>query len=249
MKFFCLACCFLCNFSFSANPKVIIGTPIFNPPYVITSLSATQGFDIDLMNAICTKLQWQCQYKPLKFVNLLNAVRNNQVDLAIGSIVITPERRQEFVFSLPYLPCDGGFTVLKSSPINTIDELQGKRVGALRSREYYQYITENFINQFTVVPYDVYQNIFLDLKDGKIDAVFGNYFTALYLAHQYPEDAKVLKEHFQVGEGLGVVASPINQDKIEQINKVLLQLQADGTFVGLYNYNFEFFTQQPIIRD
>ncbi|ASQ47186.1 transporter substrate-binding domain-containing protein [Legionella clemsonensis] len=249
MKFLCLACCFFCSFCLADTPKVTIGSPLFDPPYIITSTSVIQGFDIDLMNTICSRLQWECQYKPLKFVDLLAAVRNNQVDLAIGSIVITPERMQEFIFSTPYLPCDGGFTVLKNSAINNLNDLQGKRIGVLRAREYYPYLSENFINQFTIVPYSNYQDLFLDLKSGKIDAVFGNYFSTLYLAHQYPDDVKVLKEHFQVGEGLGIVASPVNQEKIDQINKVILQLQADGTFVGLYNYNFEFFTQQPIIRN
>ncbi|CEK09481.1 transporter substrate-binding domain-containing protein [Legionella hackeliae] len=249
MKFFCIACCFFYSICLSANPKIIIGTPVFNPPYVIASPAITQGFDIDLMNAICSKLQWDCSYKSFAFIDLLDAIRNNEVDLAIGSIVITPDRRQEFIFSIPYLPCDGGFTVLKDSPVKNVDDLQGKRIGALRPREYYHYLAENFIDQFTIIPYDHYQDIFLDLKSGKLDAVFGNYFSGLYLAHQYPNDVRVLTEHFQIGEGLGIIASPINQDKITQINKAILQFQVDGTFIGLYNYNFEFFTQHPNISN
>ncbi len=238
---------FFCNLSFAANPTVTVGTPLFNPPYVMVSGSTVAGFDIDLMNAICARLQWNCNYLPLKFPLLLDAVANNKVDFAIGSIVMTSERRQRFNFSIPYLICDGGFSLLAGNSINSVNDLRGKRVGVLKAREYYQYLSENFINQFTIVPYDQYQNIFLDLKSGKIDAVFGNYFSALYLDHQYPSELKILPQHFQVGEGLGIIASPSNQDKLEQINQVLLQFQADGTFVGLYNYNFEFFTKQPTL--
>ncbi|WED42599.1 transporter substrate-binding domain-containing protein [Legionella cardiaca] len=241
MKFLCLIGCFYCSFSY-ANTPVTIGIPIFDPPYVMTSAQVTQGFDIGLMDALCERLQWNCKYQSMPFDQLLEAVGSNKVDVAIGSIVITPERRAQFLFSIPYLICDGGFTVLADAPINTLDDLQGKRVGALRAREYYQYLNENFANQFTVVPYDTYPDIVLALKEGKVDAIFGNYFSGLYMDHQFSDQVKILKEHFQVGEGLGIIISPASRDKIAQINNVLLKFQVDGTFTRLYNYNFEFFT-------
>lgn len=244
MKFLSLICCFYCSFSFAEKP-IVIGVPLFDPPYVVATATVTEGFDIDLMNAICSRLGWACEYLPLRIPGVLEAVQQNKVDFAIGSIVITADRRQQFAFSIPYLVCDGGFTTLADSGLHNLSDLQGKRVGALRLKEYYEYLTENFTDQFTIVPFDTYQDIILALKNRKIDAVFGNYYSALYLDHQYPHELTIFKEHYSVGEGLGIIASPNNRDKIHLINKTLLQFQADGTFIGLYNYHFEFFTKQP----
>ncbi|KTD19159.1 arginine ABC transporter substrate-binding protein [Legionella lansingensis] len=231
MKLLCLISLLCCHLGFAANQKIVIGVPQYAPPYVmVESPQIFSGFDIDLMNEICSRLQWDCEYKPMKIKAFFSALTDQTIDFLIGAIAITRDRRQQFLFSIPYMICEAGFSVLESSSINNVGDLQGKRVGVLKERIYYDFLSRNFLNQFTIVPYERYTEIFLAARNGDIDAVFGNYYSALYMDHQWPNELKVLKEHFPVGEGLGIATLPANKAKMDQINKVLLQIQADGTF-------------------
>lgn len=235
---------FLCVFFSVANAAIVkIGIPFYSPPYVVVDkLNGPQGVDVDLMRNICNQLQWQCEFVPVSFGQLLGSLENNTIDYALGALVITPERRSQFLFSLPYMPSEAGFLLLESNPINSLQELSGKNIGVISGREYYHYAVEHFNNIASVVPYSDINSMVLDLMSGKIDAIFLNYLGGLYVEHQHPDEVKVLKENYPVGEGLGIATLPTNKQGIEQINKIILKFTSDGTFIRTYNYNFEFLT-------
>lgn len=235
----------LWGFFISTNATVRIGTPIYDPPYTINDpVNGVSGFDVDFMKKICSRLSWDCQFVPMKYLKLLTALQENEIDFAMGAIVITPEKLKKFIFSIPYLPSEAGFLLKVDSPISSVSQLQGKLVGAVRGKTYINYLQEHFMGQMNIIPYDSFQTLALDVNNSKVDAIFINYITALYIQHQFPDRVKVLNEHFQVGEGLGIAAMPANQDQINQINQVILQFQSDGTFTALYDYNFQFFIPQ-----
>ncbi len=236
-------CCviLLCCFCISTHAKVKIGAPKYIPPYSINvPKQGLSGFDIDYMKKVCQRLSWDCEFVPMKYLELKEALQENKIDFAIGSIVIIPNQQNNLIFSIPYLTSDAGFLVKKDSSINNVGDLRDKKVGVLHGKAYIDYLNGHFNQQVTIVPYDVFTSIAMDLHDGKIDAIFMNYLSALYLKQQFTDKVRVLNEHFPVGDGLGIVTLPANKDKIEQINKVILQFQTDGTFTNLYKYYFQF---------
>lgn len=231
----------LCCFCIATQAKVRIGAPKYDPPYSFNEpKQELMGFDIDYMKKVCQRLSWDCEFIPMKYTVLKTALEENKIDFAVGAIVITTNQQNNIIFSIPYLTSEAGFLVRQGSSVNNVGELRDKRVGALRGRAYIEYLNEHFNQQITIVPYDKFTSIATDLHDDKIDAIFMNYLSALYIKQQFSDKVRVLAEHFQVGEGLGVATLPANKDKIEQINKVILQFQTDGTFTGLYNYYFQF---------
>lgn len=229
--------------AFSLNAAVIrIGTPLFTPPFVVnTEPMSVQGFDIEFMNLICKALNWQCEYIAIKDNDFLRALVANQIDLAIGGLVITLTTSPTFQFSLPYLPSKAGFVFLSPTVFNSIDELRGKRIGAIDGTLYNTFLTHDFPFPVTSQTYPDYGALILGIKNGDIDAAFINYYTALYLAHQYPSIVRALSQHIDLGYGIGIAALSSNANKIEQINRMILQFQNNGTFTKLYNYYFEFF--------
>lgn len=242
MKNICLVFFFCCIWEHPLYALTRIGTPNYDPPFVVkNATNVITGYDIDLMKKICKRLNWDCEFVPMRYLNLFPSLQNNTIDFAVGALVIHPQPENPVIYSLPYLTCAAGFLVKTDSKINNVSELQGKAVGAVRGKAYIHYLLGHFPGQMTVIPYDRFSVVALDFYNGKIDAIFMNYLSALYLQHQYPDNIKVLSEQFNVGDGLGIATLPTNRDKIEQINKVLLEFEADGTFADLYNYNFEFF--------
>ncbi len=244
MKNICFILLWWC-FYLDANAAVRVGTPLYDPPYTINDpINGVSGFDVDLMKKICNRLSWNCQFIPMKYLKLLTALEENEIDFAMGALVITPEQQKKFSFSIPYLTSEAGFLLKVDSPISAVSQLQGKLVGAVRGKAYIDYLQEHFQGQMTIIPYDSFRTLALDVNNGKVDAIFINYISALYVQHQFPDKVKVLNEHFQVGEGLGIASMPAKQDQINQINQVILKFQSDGTFTALYDYNFQFFIPQ-----
>ncbi|AHE66292.1 transporter substrate-binding domain-containing protein [Legionella oakridgensis] len=245
-QIFCILLIFFTN-CLPVMAAIKIGTPIYDPPYAVNDkTTGVSGADIDLMNIICSRLKWDCDYVPMRYYELFPALEAGKIDFAIGALIITADKQEKYLFTLPYMISEGGFLLTANNPINSVNELQGKRIGALQGREYINYLSQNFLGKFTIVGYERPAELVTDLYNGKVDAMFANYLTILYLQHQYPEYTKVLKEHFKIGNGLGIATLPANKAQVEQINKILLQFGSDGTFIKLYKYNFEFISLHTI---
>ncbi len=61
------------------------------------------GYDISMMEYICQTLLRRCQFIPIRFDKILDAVNTKTIDVATSSIGITAERAAIVNFSLPYL--------------------------------------------------------------------------------------------------------------------------------------------------
>ena len=238
MKLFGVIILFMSSLG-TANALVRIGTPLFDEPFIINDGgTAVTGYDVELMQTICTRLTWDCEFISMESSKLFSELEANEVDFVMGGQIITSAIRAKYIASTPYLISKGSFVTLKNSQIK-LKELSGKRIGAIRDRPYYDYLRT--VPQLTAVPYEKVQDLASDLRNNKINAAFVNYYSAHYMANQYPDLIQVIDTDVMVGEGFGIVALPSKQAEIQQINQVLLQFESDGTFVKLYNYYFQFF--------
>lgn len=69
-----------------------------------------EGFDIDLWQAIAEGLKLDYVLKPMPFEQLMKAVQQGEVDVAIAGITITAEREMGIDFSYPYF--DAGLSLM-----------------------------------------------------------------------------------------------------------------------------------------
>lgn len=82
--------------------KVLKVGVALNAPWVIKKSDGTYvGNDIDLTTALAHDLGVQISYVEMPFANLINAVAEGQVDMAVAGIAITPERARLVAFSEP----------------------------------------------------------------------------------------------------------------------------------------------------
>jgi polar amino acid transport system substrate-binding protein len=124
----------LCFTSGAYAQKVPLHVAIatFEPPFVIQGThKEIYGFDADLMSSLCQMLNRTCQFHIMRFEQLLDAVAKQKMDVAIGSITITPERSKIVNFSLPYLVSSSRFVEkqIVSNQIFSLDKLNNKKIG------------------------------------------------------------------------------------------------------------------------
>ncbi|QRN03262.1 transporter substrate-binding domain-containing protein [Legionella sp. MW5194] len=230
-----------------AEAKVKIGTPIFDPPFVMNdSHFVNTGFDVDLMQRICSRLKWQCEFVTMPKQRLLEALGRGEIDYAMGSLAITPERETQFLFTIPYFLSSGGFIVMRSSPLTSIEPLAGRRIGVMEGTVYADYLLHHPELKVDLQVYSNIGGLVEAMKTGKIEAAFINYYSVLYLEHQYPGIVKALKGSIKVGYGMGIATRRGNEKDIEKINAIITEFENDGTFVMLYNYYFTFFAKDAM---
>lgn len=222
----------------NANP-LQIGIPPLIPPFVMandghTSLS---GFDIDLMNEICRRIDMECQYEPLNWDKAYVALKNGTIDASIGDITITQDRQNDYLFSLPYLPSNAQFIVQDSSSIQTVNDLPGKIIGVHHIGIFGPIILKNFGSSVSIKNYHYINEMILGLTAGEVDAIIMDAAIAQNLVTN-TTNLRLLPTKYRVGFGYAIVSNLGNEELIFKINQALLHMEVDGTYASIYNNYF-----------
>ena len=96
--------------------------------------------------------------------------------------------------------------------------------------------------EITAVPYDSYQNAVLDLKNGRLDAVFGDTAVVNEWLKQNKNLAAVgdkITDQSYFGTGLGVAVRQDNSALLGKMNDALAKVRQDGTYKTLYTKWFQ----------
>ena len=59
------------------------------------------GFNVELARALCETLERRCEFKLHQLNEVVEVVAKNQVDFAVVSLLVTPDRRSQVLFTKP----------------------------------------------------------------------------------------------------------------------------------------------------
>lgn len=226
----------LSSMSFAA---INIGTLMFKPPYIF---SPGNGFDIDLANLLCQRLQEQCKFIPMGMEELYKKLENSDVDLAMGGIHISYALKINFIFSLPYMLSKGQFLILKNTPINSIQGLKGQKIGILRNKLsggiFYEYLQKQYQKLFQIQLYADIEDVMADLNNNTISAAFLDRSSVNYWIQEGGDQFKPLGAVHTIGDGIAILAQPKNKELIARINTILESIEKDGNYFKLYDTYF-----------
>lgn len=209
------------------------------PPFeFIDAENKPQGYDIDLANAICKKLEVSCKFTNQPFDSLITNLKQRNFDAIIAGMDITKERQKKVIFTESYYKNSATFITKRTAKLTKISDLQAKRVGVQNGTTHQRYLLDQEANIISV-PYDSYQNALLDLKNGRLDAIFGD--TAVI--NQWLENdkdkllttvgKKITEPDDYFGTGLGIAIRPDNTTLLNKINGALAELEQNGTVAAL----------------
>ena len=226
--------------SFAAD-KISFGVSATYPPF--ESLDAGNkivGFDIDLANALCKQMQANCTFTNHAFDSLIPALKFKKYDAVISGMDITPERSKQVAFTDPYY-ANSALVIAKKDAFKSFDDLKGKRIGMENGTTHQKYLQDKH-PEVTTVAYDSYQNAIIDLKNGRIDGVFGD--TAVVTEWLKANDKlapvgdKVTDKAY-FGTGLGIAVRQGNTELQQKFNAALEKVKKDGTYETIYNKWFQ----------
>jgi glutamine transport system substrate-binding protein len=241
-----------------------VGVSVF-PPLVIEKEGNYDGFEVDLWKAIAKEIGITYEFKKYEFAELIPALENKEIEVALAGMTITPERDQTVDFSDPTL--DSGLVILvdkranqlsfteslknlfrtgsqkPKGKINSLKDLAGKKVATQAGTTSVKFLEKNSVS-ITAVPR--IEQAYELLKKLEIDAIV---FDAPVISN-FLQDANPYEYKFEtVGELMdhqqyGIVmqsGSPIEAE----INRILKDMRTTGHYDVLYR---KWFGEKKIIN-
>ncbi|MES0212781.1 transporter substrate-binding domain-containing protein [Mesorhizobium sp. M0028] len=162
----------------SMLPRLRFLTTTDFPPFnFLDGAGRLSGFHVDLARAICAELgiAEKCQIQALPWAELEGALRKGEGEAIIAGIAATPESRSKYAFSRSYLQFPARFVVPKTLALTEpmFDKLRSKRVGVIAGSGHERMLRDYF-GDVQIVPFAKPEELYGELKAGKIDAAFGD---------------------------------------------------------------------------
>jgi arginine transport system substrate-binding protein len=218
--------------SAAAADKISFGSSATYPPFEsLDASSQIVGFDIDLAKALCKQMQADCTFTNHAFDSLIPSLKFRKYDAVISGMDITPERSKQVAFTDPYY-ANSAVVIAKKGAFKSLDELKGKRIGMENGTTHQKYLQDKH-PEIKTVSYDSYQNAIIDLKNGRLNGVFGDTAVVNEWLKTNPQLGTV-GEHVTdpqyFGTGLGIAVRPDNKALLKKLNDALAAIKADGTY-------------------
>ena len=219
------------------SKKLVVGFDKSYPPYgFVGDDGEYTGFDLDLAKAVADKQGWEGKYEAIDW-DAKDTLLNSGAINCIWNGFTMNGREDDYSWSDPYVDTSQVMVVSENSGINSLSDLAGKTVGVqaasaaldlLQSEE--EGGQKELADTFAALQqFPDYNNAFVELQAGSIDAVAMDIGVAKYQLESRGEGYKILDEHLN-SEKYAIGFKKGNTELCDKVNEGLQQVLADGTF-------------------
>lgn len=226
-------------FAFATTETLNFATEATYPPFeYMGSSGQMQGFDVDIIKALCQQMQAQCTLTNQAWDSLIPGLQLDKYDAIFGAMNITAEREKQVSFTHPYYANTASIVASKQAKLMdlTPETMKGQTVGVQTGTTFGQYLQAKYDNKVKVNTYASEEAAFLDLTSGRINAVMGD--TPLIMAwlqknghaNDYAIVGQPINDKKYFGQGYGIAVKKGNEQLLQQLNKALAAIKANGDY-------------------
>jgi arginine/ornithine transport system substrate-binding protein len=229
------------NFSVSAKEwkeiRVAID-PTYKPFTYKTPEGKPTGFDVKIAEALCAKIKAKCIFVEQQWDAMIPGLMAKKYDAIISSMSITEDRLRQVDFTSKYYKTSSKIVVHKDIKTDgSLASLKGKKIGVLKGSTQEKYARGELTPAgVSVVGYDAQDQVYLDIKAGRLDGtvadmseVEGGFLsTPDGKNYVFVGPALNIKKYF--GDGVGAAMRKDNNELKAILNKAIGEIRADGTW-------------------
>lgn len=194
------------------------------------------GFDIDVINAVAEEAGYKLNIVHTGWDPIFVELKSGSYDVAISSISITPERLEEYDFTLPYFLSTNKIMIPEDSDIASADDLSGKVVAVQGGTTAHEVMEKLFGEKHKdIKSFDNNNLAIMELEKGGADAVVADNGVIEYYSASNPDKKlKVVgdKDTFEA-EFYGMMFPKGSEVKAD-FDAALEKLVEDGTYTDIY---------------
>ncbi|MEG0141920.1 MAG: ABC transporter substrate-binding protein [Comamonas sp.] len=230
----------------AADLKVAID-PTYEPFTYKTADGKPTGFDVDIANAICAEMKRNCVFVEQVWDSMIPGLQARKYDVVVSSLSITEERKRVIDFSDRYYKTPSAIVVKKGTAYANPASLKGKRIGVLKGSTQEKWaMGELKPAGVTVVPYEAQDQVYLDIKAGRLDGTVADKVEVHGGFLRKPEGKDygyVGPDQYETkyyGDGIGIGMRKGQKDLKDQINKAIKTIRSNGTYNTIAKKYFDF---------
>lgn len=208
------------------DDKLVMVTEAGFAPYEYYENGEIVGVDVDIVKEIAKELGKELVIKDIAFDSIINEVRTGKADIGAAGISYSDERAKKVDFSINYSVSKQVVIVKNDSFINSINDINDKKIAVQLGSVADTYVTENYKNA-EIVRQKKYLAAIEDLKVGKVDLVVMDELPAKEIVEKN-SGIKILDGEL-TSDSYGMIVKKGNTELLETVNKVLNRLSSDGS--------------------
>ena len=210
-----------------------------NPPLSHRDASGKfVGFNVDLGRLLCETIKMPCEFQEVEHSKVIEMISKGEVDVGMISLIITPERARQVLFTEPY-------RVSKTFWISRVPIAHSKqsRVAVVNGSVQHKWAERNSGQRgWQVLPVSVNSELAKSLRDGKADAVISPSSAALEimkeLSHAGLNARPIESEEFN--NPVAIAVNPADKELCDWLNVALRQIKTNGQLDNINSKYFSF---------
>ncbi len=204
----------LCALSFAQGKDLKVAIdPTYEPFTFKTADGKPTGFDVDIANALCEQIKRKCVFVEQAWDSMIPGLLAKKYDVIISSMSITEDRLKQIDFTDKYYNTPSRVVLKKSVKYDGPASIKGKKIGVLKASTQEKYaLGELKTAGVEVVSYDAQDQVYLDIKAGRLDGTVADFVevTGGFLSKPDGKDFELkgpelyIQKYFGVGAGIGL---------------------------------------------
>lgn len=207
-----------------------LGTNAAFPPYEYYEGEDIVGIDAEIAEAIANYLGYEYKIHDMEFANIIASIESGKVDGGIAGMTVNEERLESVNFSDSYATGIQSIIVTKDSDIESIDDLEGKKIGTQFGTTGDTYARDDYGDDF-VQSFDKGADAVIALLAGNIDCVIIDNEPAKNFV-KTDDNLQLLDTDYAV-EDYAIALPKDNAALLDEINGALKALKEDGTIPAI----------------
>lgn len=237
----------LCALSFAQDKELKVAIdPTYEPFTFKTPDGQLTGFDVDIANALCRQMKRKCVFVEQAWDGMIPGLQAKKYDTIISSMGITEDRLKVVDFTDKYYQTPSKIVVKKDIKFITLESLIGMKIGVLKGSS-----QEKFANGelkpigVIVTPYASQDQVYLDMKSGRLDGTVANIVEIASALLKKPDG----KDFVEVGPeqvnpkyfgAAGIAIRKGDHALKDELNAAIKFVRANGTYKTLNDKYFSF---------
>jgi polar amino acid transport system substrate-binding protein len=199
------------------------------PPFnFVDDKNHLTGFDVEIGKEIAKRIGITGVPITTAWDGIIAGLLANKYELICGSMAITEERLKSIDFSAPYYRSGAQLFVKKGSPIKSVADMKGKKLGITLGTTYEQWVRKN-MTDIDIRTYKGVPDMVLEVMNGRIDGFISDKIVGA-LAIKDKGIGIELAGSLLYEEKMGIALRQGNTPLKAAIDNALLAMKADGTY-------------------
>jgi len=220
--------------------------PTYEPFTFKTPDGKPTGFDVDIANAVCEQVKRKCVFVEQVWDSMIPGLQARKYDVIISSMSITEDRKKVVDFTDKYYNTPSKIIVKNDIKFTNEASLKGKKIGVLKGSTQEKYANGELKKVGVIVtPYEAQDQVYLDIKSGRLDGTVADVLevTGGFLSKPEGKDYVLVGPELFIpkyfGTGAGFAVRKGDTALKTELNGAIKAIRANGIYKKINDKYFK----------